>query len=162
MIWFSAIALIGALGGGSVSAQLAGPANIYPDKAVTPGVVDPEATVDKVCTPKYTTKVRHVTVDEKKALFARYHLKYIPHLYEVDHFIPLELGGSNDIKNLWPEPFEPQPGAHEKDKVENALHKDVCKGKLTLEQAQQIISTDWYAYYLQLPKHSRHRKKRHY
>jgi hypothetical protein len=33
----------------------------------------------------------------------------------VDHLDPLELGGFNDIKNLWPEPVDPWPGSYEKD-----------------------------------------------
>jgi hypothetical protein len=28
---------------------------------------------------------------------------------EVDHLIPLELGGSNDVKTLWPQPQDPRP-----------------------------------------------------
>ena len=63
--------------------------------------------------------------------------------YEVDHFIPLELGGSNDIKNLWPEPADPAPGFHEKDVVENYLHSQVCNGTMTLGEAQKFIATDW-------------------
>jgi hypothetical protein len=50
---------------------------------------------------------------------------------EVDHLISLELGGSNDIKNLWPEPYLPRPGARQKDVLENWLHKQVCSGKDT-------------------------------
>lgn len=95
-------------------------------------MVDPEATVEKVCTPHYTAKVRHVTVEEKRAVFAIYHLDYHPRKYKVDHYIPLELGGSNDLKNLWPEPLAPRPGAHEKDRVENALHKEVCEGRIRM------------------------------
>jgi hypothetical protein len=32
--------------------------------------------------------------------------------YELDHLIPLELGGSNDLRNLWPQPFEGEWNAH--------------------------------------------------
>src|ERR1700685_964893 len=36
--------------------------------------------------------------------------------YELDHLIPLELGGCPDCKeNLWLEPYDPQPGARQKD-----------------------------------------------
>ena len=66
-----------------------------------------------------------------------------------------------DERNLWPEPWGtpanrltsrgPFPpavvGAKAKDAVENALHKEVCAGTLTLKEAQTIISTDWYKYY---------------
>ena len=58
----------------------------------------------------------------------------------MDHLIPLELGGSNAILNLWP---ETPPGFHEKDKVENRLHKEVCAGRMTIEAAQILIAKDW-------------------
>jgi hypothetical protein len=38
-------------------------------------------------------------------------------------------------------------GAKAKDKVENALHDEVCAGTLTLKEAQDIIATDWFRYY---------------
>jgi hypothetical protein len=68
-------------------------------------------------------------------------------MYEVDHFVSLELGGSNDIKNLWPEPYLPKPGARQKDVVENYLHRQVCAGNMTLPDAQQAIKSDWYKIY---------------
>ena len=68
--------------------------------------------------------------------------------YEIDHFIPLELGGSNDIANLWSQPAHPAPGFHEKDKVETALDDEVSKAHtMTLDQAQRLIATDWLTYY---------------
>ena len=68
-------------------------------------------------------------------------------LYEVDHLVSLELGGSNDQKNLWPEPYDPRPGAHEKDLAENHLHRAVCSGEMTLSEAQRAIASDWIAVY---------------
>ena len=61
----------------------------------------------------------------------------------MDHLVPLELGGSNDIGNLWPEVAEPRPGFHEKDKVENYLHEQVCSGAISLKQAQAEIAGNW-------------------
>ena len=43
---------------------------------------------------------------------------------ELDHLVPLELGGSNDATNLWPE-YPPSPNP--KDKVEDALNAAVCE-----------------------------------
>ena len=72
--------------------------------------------------------------------------------FEVDHLIPLELGGDNVIANLWAEPAEPRPGFHEKDKVENYLHKQVCSGAMTLADAQKQIATDWLSVWVQMEK----------
>jgi len=60
--------------------------------------------------------------------------------YEVDHLIPLELGGSNAIANLWP---EPAPGYHAKDRVETVLHHRVCDARGGLIKAQEAIAADW-------------------
>jgi hypothetical protein len=70
--------------------------------------------------------------------------------FEVDHLIPLELGGDNVIANLWPEAAEPAPGYHEKDRVENYLHRQVCAGAMNLADAQRQIATDWLKVWKQL------------
>ncbi len=90
---------------------------------------------------------------EKNDVYAEYGISsHSTGQYEVDHLISLELGGSNDIANLWPEAANPRPGFHEKDQVENYLHDQVCSGKLSLQQAQQEIATDWQSVYAQMPK----------
>jgi hypothetical protein len=70
--------------------------------------------------------------------------------YEVDHLVPLSVGGSNDIANLWPEAAEPRPGFHEKDQVENYLHDQVCMGGMSLPEAQHAIATNWLDVYQRL------------
>ena len=60
--------------------------------------------------------------------------------------MPLELGGSDDLANLWPEPrfsIEPEWNAERKDELENALHAFVCNGDLDIEVAQKAIEDDW-------------------
>jgi len=74
--------------------------------------------------------------------------------YELDHLISLELGGCPDCAtNLWPQPYYPKPGAHEKDQVENYLHKALCDGDITLVDAQKIIATDWLSCFNSIKKH---------
>ena len=67
--------------------------------------------------------------------------------YEVDHFIPLEIGGSNDLTNLWPEPATPTPGFHQKDQFENFEHGQVCDGAISVAEAQSRMASDWYLYW---------------
>lgn len=115
-----------------------------PDHACTPGAIIPTATKDQICTSGYSKGVRNVPESEKQAVYAEYGIvSHTKGQYEVDHLISLELGGSNDIANLWPELAAPTPGFHQKDGVENTLHSQVCSGAISLVDAQQIIATNW-------------------
>jgi hypothetical protein len=116
----------------------------YPDRSCTPGAIFITVTRDQVCTPGYSSSVRDVSESTKNKVYAAYGIQtHVTGEYEIDHFISLELGGSNDIANLFPEAANPIPGFHEKDKLENALHREVCNGTLSLVQAQKLISSDW-------------------
>lgn len=139
------LSLLIALGGYAFAGDL-------PDPDLTPGMADPALTMDVICDPHWSTKsVRNVPQARKNAAYREYHIaKRRPGQYEIDHLISLELGGSNDLKNLWPQSYLTHPwNAHVKDKLENRLHKEVCDGNLNLEDAQQMISTDWIAAYKQ-------------
>jgi len=126
---------------------------VNPDPACSPGDIFTNVTKDDVCKPGYASSVRNVTDSVKNKVYAEYGIaSHQPGQYEVDHFVSLELGGSNDISNLWPEPAKPTPGFHEKDKVENYLHDQVCSGAMTLLQAQVQIATNWLEVYNNLPK----------
>lgn len=116
-----------------------------PDAECTPGAIFATATSGAVCVSGYSKTVRAVTVSTKRKIYAEYGLSYPQKTgaYEADHFIPLELGGSNDIANLFPEAASPTPGFHEKDLVENYLHNEVCAGHLPLSNAQQAIVDNW-------------------
>jgi hypothetical protein len=66
---------------------------------------------------------------------------------EIDHIVSLELGGSNDIANLFPEKRDVSPGYKVKDKLENKLHDLVCDGKFTLRSVRQHIAFNWQKLY---------------
>ncbi|MDA8170291.1 MAG: hypothetical protein M0Z48_00480 [Nitrospiraceae bacterium] len=109
-----------------------------------------------ICVHGYTAQVRHITAAEKRHDLARYRAKYSAWPagpYEIDHLISLELGGSNDIPNLWPEPYSGPLGARKKDQVEDYLHRQVCAGKITLKDAQEAIK-NWPAVYKEM-KHGK-------
>jgi 5-methylcytosine-specific restriction endonuclease McrA len=94
--------------------------------------------VQDLCVPGYTKKVRDVPAEMKREVYEEYGVtSYGPGDYEVDHLIPLELGGSNSIKNLWPESHRTSPwNAQVKDRLESKLHELVCSGRLDLKTAQ--------------------------
>lgn len=142
--WLAAAALFAAAASDRVA---------RPDPKLTPGVADPAVTQaniqSTVCVVGYTARVRSVSESTKLAVFREYGID--PKLsagYEVDHLISLENGGSNDIRNLWPQPYSPKPGAREKDVLETWLKREVRAGRMTLAEDQKELRTDWYAAYL--------------
>ena len=123
-----------------------------PDSACTPGAIFPNVTQQDICRSGYARSVRNVPVSEKDQAYAEYSIfHHSSGEFEIDHLVSLELGGSNDIANLWPEAASPKPGFHEKDKVENYLHDQVCSGAIALKKAQIEIATNWLAVYNSLP-----------
>jgi hypothetical protein len=115
--------------------------------------VFPDATASQICKPGYSSSVRDVPAEVSRMVYAEYGIAArSPGQFEVDHDVPLELGGSNDIANLWPEAASPPPGFHEKDQVENYLHDQVCSGRMNLIDAQRAIATNWIDVYQQLPQ----------
>lgn len=136
----------------------------FPDPQCTPGAVFPDVTKEQVCVQGYTKTVRSVSVSLKKKVYREYGLSYPPPFgsYEADHFIPLALGGNNDIANLFPEAAEPKPGFREKDLVENYLHEQVCLGNMSLSFAQKEISINWLEVYNNLGPYELERLKGEY
>ncbi|MEO8293712.1 MAG: HNH endonuclease signature motif containing protein [Actinomycetota bacterium] len=123
------------------------PATDVPDPDLTPGARF-SVGVGRICRPGYASGARDVSEADKAAVYARYGIPWVPYAHEVDHLISLELGGSNAIRNLWPEPYAGRWGARTKDVLENRLHDMVCAGELSLRAAQRQEATDWVRAYL--------------
>ncbi|MFO1419522.1 MAG: hypothetical protein U1F59_00885 [Candidatus Competibacteraceae bacterium] len=122
---------------------------VLPDPQMTPGdVLTTDAAV--ICVPGYTKTVRDVPQSVKNQVYRQYGvISREPREYEVDHLISLELGGSNSIRNLWPQSYVSQPlNAHVKDRLENKLHDLICAGKVSVDQAQKEIAEDWTKAYV--------------
>jgi hypothetical protein len=70
--------------------------------------------------------------------------------YEIDHLIPLCLGGADDPSNLWAQPrrsIEPTWNAEAKDRLERFMCDMVCNRQLDLATAQKAFAEDWIAAY---------------
>ena len=84
---------------------------------------------------------RHVTVGTAHKVYNAYGIGLLRRMfYVIDHLVPLELCGTNDIENLWP---QPKKEAHLKDLDENRLAADVRDGARTLHQAQVEMLRLW-------------------
>jgi hypothetical protein len=145
------------------------PPAVLPRHEMTPGAIDPRVTQrnirNTICRRGYTASVRpplEYTNTMKHRLMRVYGVTGSIHDYELDHLIPLELGGCPDCQaNLWPQPRNVFPGASEKDEVEDYLHHQVCSGVLPLAEARREIASDWYAVYKRIHSHTtRQRRKR--
>jgi hypothetical protein len=127
-----------------------------PDRRCSPGAYYSRLTKSVICSPSFRTgPIRNVPVSIKHQVEAAYGLK--PRSYgstlEIDHIISLELGGSNDPSNLYPERAtfaDGSPGFHVKDKLENAAHRAVCAGTIGLRAAQRQIAGNWKLLYQQV------------
>lgn len=81
----------------------------------------------------------------KNEVYAEYGIPAGQHYrYRIDHLVPLELDGSNSIRNLWPQPVG---ASRAKDRLENTLHSMVCAGQISLASAQRAIRTNWVRAY---------------
>jgi hypothetical protein len=93
-----------------------------------------------ICVSGWTATVRPPTSYTEPIKLALLPAAHSASEYELDHIIPLELGGSpTDLRNLQ---LEPWTEAHAKDGEENRLHDAVCSGAMTLTAAQIAMSTE--------------------
>ena len=124
-----------------------------PDRRCSPGAYYSKLTKGVICSASFrTSSIRNVPDSEKHQVEVEYGLapKGYGSTLEIDHIVSLELGGSNDIANLYPEKASlpaGAPGFHVKDQIENKLHDIVCDGTMTLRSAQRQIAANWQALY---------------
>jgi hypothetical protein len=121
-----------------------------PDRRCSPGAYYSRLTTAVVCSGSFrTSTIRNVPQSEKFQVESEYGMApaYYGYSIEIDHIVPLELGGSNNIANLFPEPGSGKANYHLKDELENKLRDLVCAGAMSLNTARARIATDWEALY---------------
>ena len=112
--------------------------------------VTQESATQTICVPGYAKSVRPASaytqgVKAKLLREAGLDKSRMPD-FELDHIVPLALGGHpRKLANLRLQPWEGEHGAKRKDALENRLHNLVCRRELTLGEAQSCIAEDWEA-----------------
>src|ERR1700722_5279098 len=123
-------------------------AEAAPNRSLTPGVAR-QVTISEVCSVPQEEVIGDVPLPLREKVLQEYGIANArPDDYEIDYLIAPRLGGTEDIRNLWPEPYRTRVwNAHVKDALEERLHEMVCSGQLDLSTAQHDIATDWTAAY---------------
>jgi hypothetical protein len=138
---------------------------IRPDDTITPGkawstdpaeVCGKQAEPNETCEPghdcgvtgSYSKRHRHTTAEEKRDTYAAYHVEKGGRDFEVDHRVPLCLGGADLPENLWPQEGFEHPSYHDKDRLEEHICLLVCRDhSMSLQDGQAIFLGDWVAEY---------------
>jgi hypothetical protein len=131
-----------------------------PDPRCTPGGIEASVNVDTLRDPQWRTRcVRNCeSSEEKKQTVYRWYGISRPkgntgtnQICELDHLVPLELGGADGMANIWPE-CGPSDVLLEdryfviKNRVESYLANQVKAGRIQLSDAQRGIAEDWTQY----------------
>jgi hypothetical protein len=129
-----------------------------PNSHLTPGATNPAVTQanirETICARGYTKRIRpprNYTERLKRRQVREY--RYTDRRlrdFEEDHLVSLGIGGSpTDPRNLWPEPRHVIGGwgSDAKDRLEDRLHSSVCRGQVSLAEAQRAMAVDWIAAY---------------
>lgn len=136
------------LGMGECAARPADASSSLPN---VPGAADPAVSPENIdstiCVSGYARSVRppySVTGPIKRQLMRAQHPGERFAGYELDHLVPLSLGGAPaDSRNLWLEPWTGSMNAGDKDALEFVLWKLVCHHEVPLRTAQRVIAGNW-------------------
>ena len=131
-----------------------------PDPRCTPGGIDPSVKLNALRDSQWKTRcIRNceTSEQEKHVAYSWYGIQKPRsnsghnQVCELDHLVPLELGGADGMGNIWPE-CGPNATVLEnryfkvKDRVENYLADEVRAGRMPLSVAQRGIAADWTQY----------------
>ncbi|HVW78281.1 MAG TPA: hypothetical protein VHB45_11765 [Alloacidobacterium sp.] len=123
---------------------------LVPNRALTPGAVR-SVSLSEVCSVNDDDLDPKVSLSTEMAVLKEYGLPSDvddAQKYQIDYLVNPQLGGTNDIKNLWPQPYSTGAwNAHAKDLLEQHLHHMVCNRTVNLAEAQQEIASNWIAAY---------------
>jgi len=121
---------------------------VLPNRSLTPGATR-AVEMGEMCATDHDEVVHPVSGVLQQRVFKEYGLRDASvDNYEVDYLISPGLGGTDDIRNLWPQPrYNTTWNSFVKDQLEDYLHRSVCAGRLNLATVQKDVSSDWISAY---------------
>ena len=120
------------------------PILVLPDPVVTPGEALNLSLPETKKIASGPGHLSNLSAEVKRAVFGGYGLSVDERNYEIDHLIPLSLGGVNSTKNLWPHSRKGSFWTVEKKvALEKRLYRLVRSGRLPLLTARQEIASNW-------------------
>jgi len=128
-----------------------------PDASCTPGAINPTVTLDVLKSPGFRTSCVRDKIEseaKKHEAYGWYSLqapadnKGNSMTCELDHLVPLELGGADSMDNIWPQCGPDKVTLKEryfkqKDLVEMYLAGQVRSGAMDMATAQRAIAKDY-------------------
>lgn len=111
-----------------------------PDVKMTPGSICTKESPDYE-EDRYDQKIpycyRNVSYETKQAIYDAYGIPQEERKeYTIDHLIPLSVGGSNQVTNLWPEHKNVKATRPD---FETQLYIDVSEGRMTQQEAIDAV-----------------------
>ena len=117
-----------------------------PSSFQTPGAKS-KANEAQVCAADFEASVKPMAKWQREQALERYGKRPEDFTGDLDHLIPLSLGGTNDPDNIWPLPSNKDMGPEQKKALDLKLHELVCNKTITLKAAQDAIKKDWVKAY---------------
>jgi hypothetical protein len=122
---------------------------LVPNPKLTPGATR-QVAYEEICPAHDDDKDPAVPTSMQQAVFKEYGVRRIArtHEFQVDYLINPQLGGTGEIRNLWPQPYGLTLwNAHAKDDLEDRLHQMVCNREIDISEAQHELATNWITAY---------------
>jgi hypothetical protein len=108
----------------------------------TPGATA-KVKMDQLCAADFPTSMKPVANWQRTEALGRYGIRSEDFSGDLDHLVPVSLGGSNDPDNLWPFRASGTFTFEAKQALEVKLHEMMCAGKISLKDAQEEFRRDW-------------------
>ena len=119
-----------------------------PNQTLTPGEYA-SSSLSEICASGYPERARNVSETTKRRVYAMYGVRTAECRggCKIDHLLPLSIGGSNEIANLWPHEYDQFWSVYKKTRLEVRLRREVCAQRMPLDEARTCIASDWTACY---------------